>query len=392
MEHHRLCVLNAGSSSLKFAVYGVTDGNLRRWETGEVEQIGGKGRLLVSAADGKPIHDHMVSTTDHAAALHALAALRDGPLEEHGLIGFGHRVVHGGPDLDAPVLVDAPTLARIEALKPLAPLHNPPAVAVLKALAARFPKLPQVACFDTAFHRGHPAVADRFAIPDALYQEGVRRYGFHGLSYEYIAGALAERVPEIALGRVVVAHLGSGASMCALAGGRSADSSMSFTALDGLPMGTRPGSLDAGVILWLQQQKGWSVDRIEHFLYNECGLKGLSGVSNDMRTLLASEAPLARLAVDHFVYHVARTAAALAASMGGFDALVFTAGIGERSPEIRARVLHRLHWLGFLMDEAANQAGNTLLTHAESERPAYMIPTDEEVVIARHALALIGAT
>ena len=202
--------------------------------------------------------------------------------------------MHGGPDLDAPALVDAATLARIEALEPLAPLHNPPAVAVLKALAALFPGLPHVACFDTAFHRGHPAVADRFAIPDALYREGVRRYGFHGLSYEYIAGALAEHVPEIALGRVVVAHLGSGASMCALAGGRSVDSSMGFTALDGLPMGTRPGSLDPGVILWLQQQKGWTVDQVEHFLYADCGLKGLSGVSNDMRTLLASEAPLAR--------------------------------------------------------------------------------------------------
>ena len=391
MQDHRLCVLNAGSSSLKFAVYGVANGALRCWQSGEVEQVGGNGRLLVSAGDGKPVHDQVVSTADHAAALDALATLRDGPLDERGLIGFGHRVVHGGPDLDAPVLVDAPTLARIEALEPLAPLHNPPAVAVLKALAARFPKLPQVACFDTAFHRGHPAVADRFAIPDALYQEGVRRYGFHGLSYEYIASALAEQMPKIAPGRVVVAHLGSGASMCALAGGRSVDSSMTFTALDGLPMGTRPGSLDAGVILWLQQQKGWDVDRVEHFLYNECGLKGLSGVSNDMRTLLASEAPLARLAVEHFIYHVARTAAALAASMNGIDALVFTAGIGEHSPEIRARVLQRLHWLGFSLDETANWAGAALLTQADSERPAYVIPTDEEVVIARHTLALIGS-
>jgi acetate kinase len=331
-----------------------------------------------------------VNTKDHAAALAALAELTDGPLAERGLVGFGHRVVHGGPDLDAPVVVDAPTLARIEALEPLAPLHNPPAVAVLKALAARFPNLPHVACFDTAFHRGHPAVADRFAIPDELYRDGVRRYGFHGLSYEYIAGALAEQAPAIALRRVVVAHLGSGASMCALAGGRSVDSSMGFTALDGLPMGTRPGSLDPGMMLWLQKQKGWTVDRVEHFLYAECGLKGLSGVSNDMRMLLASEAPLARLAVEYFVYHVARTAAALAADMGGIDGLVFTAGIGERSAEIRARVLRRLHWLGFSLDETANQAGGTLLTRVDSERPAYVIPTDEEVVIARHTLALIG--
>jgi len=319
-----------------------------------------------------------------------LAALAGGPLDERGLAGFGHRVVHGGPDLSVPVVVDAATVSRIEALEPLAPLHNPPAVAVLKALAERFPALPQVACFDTAFHRGHPAVADRFAIPDGLYQQGVRRYGFHGLSYEYIAGALAEVAPEIASGRVVVAHIGSGASMCALIGGCSVDSSMGFTALDGLPMGTRPGSLDAGIILWLQRQKGWSVDLVEHFLYADCGMKGLSGMSNDMRTLLASEAPLAKLAVNYFVYHVAKTTGALAAAMGGLDGLVFTAGIGERSAEMRARVLHKLGWLGFSLDEAANHAGGPLLTGADSERSAYMIPTDEELVIALHALALIG--
>jgi acetate kinase len=390
MENRRLCVLNAGSSSLKFAVYAVANGGtLHRGQSGEVERVGGQGRLLVTAADGKPMHDRMVTTADHAAAL---AALIDGPLADGGLMGFGHRVVHGGADLDAPVVVDAATLAHIEALVPLAPLHNPPAVAVLKAIAQRYPELPQVACFDTAFHRGHPAVADRFAIPDELYREGVRRYGFHGLSYEYIAGALAEQAPDIALGRVVVAHLGSGASMCALAGGRSVDSSMGFTALDGLPMGTRPGSLDTGVLLWLQRQKGWTVDRIEHFLYADCGLKGLSGVSNDMRTLLASEAPMARLAVEYFVYHAACMTAALAAGMGGIDGLVFTAGIGERSAEIRARVLRRLEWLDFALDEKANQAGGPLLTRTDSARPAYVIPTDEEVIIAGHTLALIGGT
>jgi acetate kinase len=385
-----LCVLNAGSSSLKFAVYGVADGQPRLTQSGEVERIGGEGRMLINTAGGKLVHNRAVTTRDHAAALAMLASLPDGPMEKTGLIGFGHRVVHGGPELAAPALVDAATLQRIEALVPLAPLHNPPAVAVLKALAALFPLLPHVACFDTAFHRGHPAVADRYAIPDALYRDGVRRYGFHGLSYEFIAGALAERVPEIALGRVVVAHLGSGASVCALAGGRSVDSSMGFTALEGLPMGTRPGSLDVGVILWLQQQRGWDVDRVERFLYADCGLKGLSGVSNDMRTLLASEAPLAKLAVDYFVYHVARAAGAMAAAMGGIDGMVFTAGIGERSPEIRGRVLHRLRWLGFSIDEAANLAGGPLLTHPNSALPAYAIPTDEEIVIARHTLALIS--
>jgi acetate kinase len=390
-------VLNAGSSSLKFALYrvapdGVPSETLIRALAGEVERIGGAGRLLIAPADGTAAHAAPLAARDHAEALAALAALPDGPLTAPGLAGFGHRVVHGGPALTAPVLVDAATLARIEAVSPLAPLHNPPAIAVLKALAARFPALPQVACFDTAFHRGHPAVADRFAIPDAFYQEGVRRYGFHGLSYEYIAGALAAHYPAVATGRVVVAHLGNGASMCALANGHSVDSSMGFTALDGLPMGTRSGSLDPGVILWLQQQKGWNIDRVEHFLYEECGLRGMSGVSNDMRTLLASEAPLARLAVEYFVYHVARTAGALAASMGGIDALVFTAGIGERSPEIRARVLRRLEWLGFALDTTANQQGGPCLTIAGSARPAYVIPTDEEIVIARHTLALIGGS
>lgn len=389
MPNRRLCVLNAGSSSLKFATYDVTDGALQRGQSGEVERIGGQGRLFV-VADARTAVERTVTTKDHAAALAMLAALPGGPLEKASLIGFGHRVVHGGPALDAPAVVDAATLERIEALEPLAPLHNPPAVAVLKALMDLFPGLPHVACFDTAFHRGHPAVADRYAIPDALYREGVRRYGFHGLSYEFIAGTLAERMPEIALARVVVAHLGSGASMCALAGGRSVDSSMGFTALEGLPMGTRPGSLDAGVILWLQQQKGWSIDRVEHFLYADCGLKGLSGISNDMRTLLASEAPLAKLAVEYFVYHVARTAAALAAGMGGIDALVFTAGIGERSPDIRALVLRRLRFLGFSIDEAANLAGGPLLTRADSALPAYVVATDEELVIARHTLRLVG--
>lgn len=382
-----LSVLNAGSSSLKFAVYRIgADRTLQHTQTGAIEGIGGTARLRIGKVD------ETVTAGDHAEALAALADRTDGPLNAQGLIGFGHRVVHGGPDLREPVRVDAATLAQIEAVSPLAPLHNPPAIAVLKTLTKRYPDLPQVACFDTAFHRAHPPVADRFAIPDTFYQQGVRRYGFHGLSYEYIAGALAKSHPAVAAGRVVVAHLGSGASMCALADGHSVDSSMGFTALDGLPMGTRSGSLDAGVILWLQQQKGWNVDRVEHFLYEECGLKGLSGVSNDMRTLLASEAPLARLAVEYFVYHVARTAAALAASMGGIDAMVFTAGIGERSPEIRARVLRRMEWLGFTLDPAANDAGESLLTSRASPRPAYVIPTDEEIVIARHTAALVAAS
>ncbi|MBN8875896.1 MAG: acetate/propionate family kinase [Rhodospirillales bacterium] len=383
-----LCVMNAGSSSLKFGVY-LPDEGLKLRMSGAVEGIGGAARLRIVAAGGQETHTGQHTVPDHAAALRVLEGLEDGPLARGSLMAFGHRVVHGGAEHDAPVRVDEEALRRIEALSSLAPLHNPPAVAVIRELMRLFPDIPQVACFDTAFHRSHPAVADRFAIPDALYQEGVRRYGFHGLSYEFIAGALGEDAPEIALGRVVVAHLGSGASMCALAGGRSVDSSMGFTALDGLPMGTRSGSLDAGVILWLQQQKHWSVDQVEEFLYQDCGLKGLSGVSNDMRELLASTAPLAHLAVEYFVYHVARMAGALAASMGGIDGFVFTAGIGERSPEIRARVLRRLSWLGFSIDEAANRNGGPKLTRPDSRLPAYVIPTDEELVIARHTQALV---
>jgi acetate kinase len=386
----RVVVLNTGSSSLKFAVYP-DQPEAPAMLTGAVDGIGGQAHLTIKPAQGKPGGvDTAVNAADPSAALEALAAIPDGPLSG-ALAGFGHRIVHGGPDLDRAVLVDDPTLRRIEAVSPLAPLHNPPALAVLKTLRDRFLGVPHVACFDTAFHRGHPAVADRFAIPDALYQEGVRRYGFHGLSYAYIAGAMRTQAPEIAAGRVVVAHLGSGASMCGLVDGHSVDSSMGFTALDGLPMGTRSGSLDAGVILWLQQQKGWSVDQVEHFLYHDCGLQGLSGVSNDMRVLLASTAPLAALAVEYFAYHIARTAGALAASMGGIDGLIFTAGIGEHSPPVRAKVLRRLAWLGFDLDEAANEQGTGRITRVGSGRPAFVIPTDEERVIARETIRLLSS-
>jgi acetate kinase len=383
----RVVVLNTGSSSLKFAVYPLQP-EASALASGEVDGIGGAAHLKISEA-GRVTHDSSVSAADPHAAMEALAALPDGPLSG-SVAAFGHRIVHGGPDLNRSVTVDDATLDRIDAVSPLAPLHNPPALDVLRGLRRRFPGVTQVACFDTAFHRGHPPVADRFAIPDTLYQEGVRRYGFHGLSYQYIAGAMRTQAPEIAEGKVVAAHLGSGASMCALVDGHSVDSSMGFTALDGLPMGTRSGSLDAGVILWLQQQKGWSVDRVENFLYHDCGLKGMSGLSNDIRDLLASDAPLAKLAVEYFIYHTARTAGALAVSMGGIDGLVFTAGIGEHSVPVRARVLQRLAWLGFELDTAANETGRGRITSASSRLHAYVIPTDEERVIARETTALLA--
>ncbi len=255
----------------------------------------------------------------------------------------------------------------------------------------RQPNLLQVACFDTAFHRGHPDVADRFAIPEQLYAEGVRRYGFHGLSYEYIAGRLGEVAPDIAGGRVVVAHLGSGASMCAISAGKSLDSTMGFTALDGLPMGTRPGQLDAGVVLYLMTAKGMSAKDIERFLYNECGLKGLSGISNDVRELLASSQPCAKLALDYFVYRISLFAGMLAAAMRGIDGFVFTAGIGENAPVIREAVMRRLAWLGLDLDAAANTKGGPLISRHGSHVACYVIPTDEELMIARHTLRALRA-
>ena len=391
MTDRHLCIMNAGSSSLKFAIYEVTPAGPRRSMQGAVEGIGEpEARLRLSYNDGTPMHDTRMPVASHAVALAALEELRDGPFSLGGLRGFGHRVVHGGPDFTAPVRLDPETIARIEVLQALAPLHNPPAVAVIKTLTDRYPNVPQVACFDTAFHRSHPPVADHYAIPDELYQEGVRRYGFHGLSYEYIASQLADVAPSVALGRVVVAHLGAGASMCALAGGRSMDSTMGFTTVDGLPMGTRSGAIDPGLILWLLKTKGWSVEKVDNFIHRECGLKGISGISADMRTLLNSGEASAKTAVDYFVYHVCQFTGAYAAAMGGIDAMVFTAGIGERSAPIRSKVLRKLSFLGFVLDEAANEAGGPLLTHPGSPRAAYAIPTDEEIVIARHTLALIG--
>jgi acetate kinase len=384
-----ILVLNAGSSSIKFQLFAVSAGaSLARRLKGQMEGIGSRPRLLAKNADGKVLTDQTWSQPDASSVPAALDRVIAFLRETIGTLptAIGHRVVHGGPNYSEPTIVTAAALRELERLSPLAPLHQPHNVGLIRLIWERQPQLLQVACFDTAFHRGHADVADRYAIPEALYAEGVRRYGFHGLSYEYIAGRLEETAPEVAKGRVVVAHLGSGASMCAIQAGTSVESTMGFTALDGLPMGTRPGQLDAGVVLYLMNEKGMDAKAIERLLYNECGLKALSGVSNDVRVLLASSDARAKLALDYFVHRVQLSTGMLVAAMGGIDAFVFTAGIGENAAGIRAAIVQRLSYFGLEIDEAANANGGPLISRRGSGVPCYVIPTDEELMIARHTL------
>jgi acetate kinase len=385
--------INAGSSSLKFSLYRVgNDGEPVPALEGEVEDIGSEPHMKASDAAGEVLVDRrwQDSSMDHGAFFGVLADWLREQLGDTRLAGVGHRVVHGGTEFAAPVRIDDAVLARLEKLYPLAPLHQPHNLAGIRAVAAAQPDLPQVACFDTAFHRAHPELADWFALPRRFHDDGIRRYGFHGLSYEYIARTLPTVARELKGARVVVAHLGSGASMCAMQAGRSIDSTMGFTALDGLPMGTRCGALDPGVVLHLIRAYGMGADAIEAMLYHESGLKGVSGLSNDMRDLLASDDPRAAQAVDLFVWHIVRQLGALAATLGGLDALVFTAGIGERSPEIRKRVCERAAWLGIALDPAANRVGEKRISSAKSKVAVFAIPTDEEQMIARHTLAVLN--
>jgi acetate kinase len=387
-----ILVVNAGSSSVKFQVFSVEgEGRLRRQVKGQIDGIGSRPRLRASGASGDTMADraYPIEAVPDVAAAMGIAGewlrneLRIDP------IAVGHRVVHGGPDYGKPVLIDYGVVARLERFIALAPLHQPHNLSPIRSILAAFPALPQVACFDTAFHRSHSAVADHYAIPHQLHAEGVRRYGFHGLSYEYIAKSLPRIAPEIAQGRVIVAHLGSGASMCALKGGQSVESTMGFTALDGLPMGTRPGQLDPGVVLYLMSEKGMSASKVQDFLYRECGLKGLSGVSNDMRELEASDKANAKLAIDYFVYRICLNAGMLAAALQGLDAFVFTAGIGENSASIRARVSEQLGWLGIALNAAENARHSRLISRSGSPIPVYVVPTDEELMIAQHTLSLL---
>lgn len=387
-----ILVVNAGSSSLKFQIFGVAGGALARRVRGQLEGIGVRPRLRAADGAGATLVDRGFAADEVADLPAAIAATRAwlAALEGLELHAIGHRVVHGGPEFDRAVVIDQDVLERLGKYQSLAPLHQPNNLAPIRLAMEIAPEVPQVACFDTAFHRGRPDWAECYALPWAFYGEGVRRYGFHGLSYEYVAERLGEVAPEAAAGRVVVAHLGSGASMCALAGGRSVESTMGFTALDGIPMGTRPGQLDPGVVLHLIEERGMAPAEVTRMLYNAAGLKGLSGVSNDMRDLLASPEPGAARAIAHFTHRCGLAAGSLAAALGGLDAFVFTAGVGENAPEIRARIAGRLGWLGAEIDPEANAAGALRISTPASRVALLVVPTDEELMIARHTLALVG--
>lgn len=387
-----ILTLNAGSSSLKFSLFEVApDRALRLASEGQIEGIGTAPHFIAHGPDGATLAEHrwIDAKPDYNVLIETVTSFAESRLGRDKLIAVGHRVVHGGPDHDRPQPVTAELLTALDKLTPLAPLHEPHNIAPMRAIATARPTLPQVACFDTAFHHGMPVVATRFALPRRYETEGVRRYGFHGLSYEFIASRLRELAPDVARRRVIAAHLGNGASLCAMMNGGSVDTTMGFTALDGLVMGTRSGNLDPGVILYLEQQHGMTAEAVEHLLYNESGLLGVSGISSDMRALLASSDSHAREAIELFVFRIAREIGALTASLGGVDGIVFTAGIGEHSPEIRAMVARRLGWLGAELDETANARGTLLISMPESRVKLYVLPTSEETMIARHTLDIV---
>jgi acetate kinase len=386
-----ILVINAGSSSIKFSVFETAGRAPAAALDGQVEGIGTAPHLEVRDARGNRITDETVAAADHdgaIAAIHEWLAAHVGG--EAGIAAVGHRVVHGGLAYAEPVLIDDGVVADLAALVPLAPLHQPHNIAAIRAVAAKAPHMPQVACFDTAFHCRQPAVAQKFALPRTLTAKGIRGYGFHGLSYEYIVSRMPAVAPDCADGRLVVAHLGNGASMCAIDKGRSIATTMTFTAVDGLTMGTRTGALDPAVILYLLRHEGMDADAIERLIWAQSGLLGVSGISSDMRALLASPESTAREAVDLFVYRIVRELGSLAAALGGLDALVFTAGIGEHAAEIRARVCRDSRWLGIDLDEDANAQHRTRISRAGSAVSVFVVPTDENLMIARHTRDLLN--
>ncbi len=379
-------VLNAGSSSIKFATFAAQD-DLPVLLRGQIEGLGVRPRLVISGDAGA--HTRDITCASHAEATELILHELGQQLAGRALAGIGHRVVHGGTRFSAPVRVDAAVLDTLASLIPLAPLHQPHNLAPIRQLAAARPELPQIACFDTAFHARQPELATRFALPRALHEEGVRRYGFHGLSYESVVASLARHAPHLADKRLVIAHLGNGASLCAVHRGQSVASTMGFTALDGLMMGTRSGSLDPGVLLWLMDEKGMDARAIEALLYQQSGLLGVSGLSSDMRVLRASEAEPAREAIALFTYRIIREIGSLAAALGGLDALIFTAGIGENDAATRAEVVAGLGWLGLAIDPAANQAGHARISPEGAAGEVWIIPTDEEGMIAAQLWRLL---
>ena len=389
--------LNAGSSSLKFSLFQQASAGLKLSSRGEVEGIGASPHLTARSADGTLLVDEQWprggDPVDHEALLRPIFAWAIDHLGGDHLRAVGHRVVHGGPNFQRPVLVDDRVLADLDALCPLAPLHQPHSLAAIRAVRSIRDDLPQVACVDTAFHSGHADVVARFALPRRWHDQGVRRYGFHGLSYEFVAGRMAALDPKLAAGRMIIAHLGAGASLCALDDGRSVDTTMGFTALDGLVMSTRCGVLDPGVVLYLQQQAGLSAKAVETLLYEQSGLLGVSGVSGDMRDLIASDDTRAKEAVDLFAFQIAKQSGALMATLGGLDGIVFTAGVGEHSAEIRAQVAERLAWTGLRLDPGANRTNAGQISAATSAVKAWVVATDEESMIAHHTWRVVtGAT
>ncbi len=389
-----IVVINAGSSSIKFSLFSGEQRPTRQYLfcEGQCAGIGHRTHFTANDGAGAPLHDEYLSEgATHEDALAALLRWLEQRFRQQPLIAAGHRVVHGGAIYKGPVRIDAKVVAELTRLIPLAPLHEPHHLAAIAVISKLHPDLPQIACFDTSFHHTQPEVAAAFALPRRLSDQGIRRYGFHGLSYEYIASVLPDIVgPQTAQGRVVVAHLGRGASMCALKQRKSVATTMGFTALDGLPMGRRCGSLDPGVVLYLMEEKKMTAAAVSDLLYQSSGLFGVSGLSDDMKTLLASDKPHAGEAVDLFVYRICRELGSLAAALDGLDALVFTAGIGEHAPEIRRRVCEKSTWLGLDIDVAANEAGGSRITKTDSKTSAWMIPTDEDLMIARHTWHLIG--
>jgi acetate kinase len=385
--------LNAGSSSIKFALFELNGGAPRPVVTGLAEMLTGQRRIKVRDSNDAVIHEEEWTAGSglpfHTNALQRMLAWRRQAFPDANVVAAGHRVVHGGIHFDTPVVVTDDVLEQLQTLIPLAPLHQPHNIAGILAAREAWPHVQQVACFDTAFHRAHPFVNDVFALPLSLYDEGVRRYGFHGLSYEYVIGRLREIAPHHAAGRVVVAHLGNGASMCAIRDGLSIGSSMGFTALDGLPMGTRCGQLDPGVVLYLLQEKRMDAEAISDLLYKQSGLKGLSGVSHDMRELEASPERGAHQAIEYFVFRIRRELGGLAAVLKGLDAMVFCGGIGEHAWRIRESVLEDMEWIGIELDRFANRDGAQVISSDRSRVRVFVIPTDEEAMIARHTIATI---